>query len=170
MVSVKGSLCGIFTVKVSAENHWKSYLLYMDMEPSRDDLSVGLLDRPPLPRTHRRELVACVCMCVITTVGIKMGVGQGITLLAVPQATATARNMASISKTVLVTGYGSFGNNTRNPAELVAMLLDGQCVSNACFIGRVLPVDRSGAALVASELLAAPVGVSRYDAIVHLGL
>lgn len=142
------------------------------MEPSRcDDLSVGLLDRPPLPRTHRRELVACVCMCVITTVGIKMGVGQGITLLAVPppQATATAR-MASISKTVLVTGYGSFGNNTRNPAELVAMLLDGQCVSNACFIGRVLPVDRSGAALVASELLAAPVGVSRYDAIVHLGL
>ena len=126
----------------------------------RDDLSVGLLDRPPLPRTHRRELVACVCMCVITTVGIKMGVGQGITLLAVPppQATATAR-MASISKTVLVTGFGSFGNNTRNPAELVAMLLDGQCVSNACFIGRVLPVDRSGAALVASELLAAPVGV-----------
>lgn len=41
--------------------------------------------------------------------------------------------------TVLVTGFGPYGNTPTNPAQLVAELLDGKRVDGARLVGRVVP-------------------------------
>jgi pyroglutamyl-peptidase len=41
---------------------------------------------------------------------------------------------------LLVTGFGSYGDQTDNPSELLARALDGQCVAGETVTGVVLPV------------------------------
>ena len=61
----------------------------------------------------------------------------GIFILVVPFGTLSA----SGTKTVLVTGFESFGSYTTNPSQVVAETLNGSTLTDAEIIGIVLPVN-----------------------------
>jgi pyroglutamyl-peptidase len=47
-------------------------------------------------------------------------------------------------RSVLVTGFETFGGHDENPSALVATTLDGREIAGARVIGRILPVDLDG--------------------------
>lgn len=70
---------------------------------------------------------------------------------------------------VLITGYLPFGNMTSNPAAEVALALNGTCRSGTCVTAITLPVNRSGASRVASELEHLAGDRAPWQAVIHLG-
>jgi pyroglutamyl-peptidase len=57
--------------------------------------------------------------------------------------------------TVLVTGFGAFGEVRRNPSELIAAALDDTEVAGAKVVGRVLPVSAARTPPAVREAVAA---------------
>ena len=138
-------------------------------------LRVPLLERgEPSPHACRRYLwtLGVTTVIVVVCVAGLFALGSADDSDDVDSSDSLNLDVSDADRlTVLVTGYGSWGNVTTNPAMLVAASLDGVCVSGVCFVGREVPVNRTGAALVASELAALPQGQpAPYDAVVHLGL
>lgn len=76
---------------------------------------------------------------------------------------------------VLVTGYEAFMNYTTNPSQQVATMLNNTCArlhsvsdGEVCVTSIHLSVDRTGASLVASQLVQQAHNVP-WDAVLHLG-
>ena len=75
--------------------------------------------------------------------------------------------LAAAKKSVLLTGFEPFDQESSNPSGDVARLLNGTCTDTLCFESLILSVDSDGARVVASLLAAS--NSSRWDAILQLG-
>ena len=69
-------------------------------------------------------------------------------------------------RSVLVTGFETFGGHDENPSALVAMALDGRAIAGARVTGRILPVDLGGLDAALDAALAGDVP----DAVLAFGL
>ena len=83
-----------------------------------------------------------------------------------PMAATLVETLSTVPSRVLVTGFKPFLNVTSNPAEEVALLLDGSCHKGVCIEGWALAVNESGVKAPAQSLLEDGM---RWDAVIHLG-
>ena len=127
-------------------------------EPVRVDVPLLPTHKPAVFTALRTLAVASALVVGTLCVSIALPWRSTPSGIALPWGATTSR--------VLVTGFKPFGNISWNPAEEVALQLNGSCLAGVCIEGWSLSVDHGGAEEAARRV----VDINQHwDAVLHLG-